>query len=62
MIGKGEKDKLDESDKVLLRELCWVDKTMLLLPISTIGLIFGDKPFLLLEIRGSKVMKRRSKL
>jgi hypothetical protein len=36
MIGKGEKDELDESYKVLLRVICWVDNTMLLLPISTI--------------------------
>ena len=62
MIGKGEKDELDGLDKVLLRALCWVDNTMLLLPISTIGLISGDKPLLLLETRGSKDMKRRSKL
>jgi hypothetical protein len=53
---------LDESDKVLLRVLCWTDKTMFLLPISTIGLISGDKPLLLLEMRGFKDMKRRSKL
>jgi hypothetical protein len=44
MIGKGEKDDLDESDKVLLRELCWVDNTTFLLPISAIGLVSGDKP------------------
>jgi hypothetical protein len=62
MIGKGEKDELDESNKVLLIELCWVDNTMFLLPISTIGIISGDKPLLLLETRGSKDMKRRSKL
>jgi hypothetical protein len=62
MIGKGEKDKLDESDKVLLRSLCWVDNTTLLLPISTIGLILGDKPLLLLETQGSRDMKRRSKM
>jgi hypothetical protein len=62
MIGKGEKDKLDESDKVLLRALCWVDNTTFLLPIPAIGLISGDKPLLLLETRGSKDMKRRSKL
>jgi hypothetical protein len=41
MIGKGEKEKLDESDKVLLRVLCWVDNTTFLLPISAIGLISG---------------------
>jgi hypothetical protein len=37
MIGEGEKDEPDESDKVLLRELCWVDNTTFLLPISAIG-------------------------
>jgi hypothetical protein len=62
MIGKGEKDELDESNKVLLRALCWVDNTMFLLPISAIGLISGDKPLLLLETRRSKDMKRKSKL
>jgi hypothetical protein len=36
IIGKEEKDELDESDKVLLREICWVDNTMFLLPIPTI--------------------------
>jgi hypothetical protein len=57
MIGEGEEDELDESDKVLLRALCWVDNTTFLLPISTIGLILGDKPLLLLETRESKDMK-----
>jgi hypothetical protein len=50
MMGKGEKDELDESDKFLLRVPCWVEKTTFLLPISTIGVISGDKPLLLLEI------------
>jgi len=49
MIDEGKKDKLDESDKVLLRELCWVDNTTVLLPISSIGLIFGDKILLVLD-------------
>jgi hypothetical protein len=62
MIGKGEKDELDESDKVLLRVLCWVDNPMFLLLISAIGLTSGDRPLLLLETRSSKDMKRRSKL
>ena len=62
MMGKGEKYELDESNKVLLREPCWVDNTMFLLLISAIGLISGDKPLLLLETRGSKDMKRRSKM
>jgi hypothetical protein len=48
-IGEGEKYELDESDKFLLRELCWVDKTTFLLPISAMGLISGDNPLLLLE-------------
>ena len=47
MIGEGEKDELDESDKVLLREISCADNTTFLLPISTIGLISGDKPLLL---------------
>jgi hypothetical protein len=62
IIGKGEKDELDESDKVFLRELCCVDKTTFVLPISTIGLISSDKPLLLLETRGSKDIKRRAKM
>ena len=49
MIGEGEKDELDESEKFLLRALCWVDNTMFLLPISAIGLISSDRPLLLLE-------------
>ena len=49
MIDEGEKDELDESDKFLLRALCWVDNTMFLLPISVIGLISSNKPLLLLE-------------
>jgi hypothetical protein len=57
---KGEKDELDESDKVLLRATCWFDKTMFLLPISTIRLISSEKPLILLEKRGTKVMKRIS--
>jgi hypothetical protein len=57
MIGEGKKDKLDESDKVLLREPCWVDNTTFILPISAIGLISGDKPLLLLEKQESKDMK-----
>jgi hypothetical protein len=61
MIDEGKKDELDESDKVLLRALCWTDNTMFILPISTIGLIFGDKP-LLLEAQESKDMKERPKL
>jgi hypothetical protein len=36
MIYEGKKGELDESDKFLLRELCWVDNTMFLLPISEI--------------------------
>jgi hypothetical protein len=50
MIGKGERDELDESDKVLFRVLCWADKTTFLLPISEIGLILGDKPLRLLDM------------
>jgi hypothetical protein len=49
MIDGDKKDKMDESNKFLLRELCWEDNTMFLLPISAIGLVSGDKPLLLLE-------------
>jgi hypothetical protein len=44
MIDEGKKDEMHESDKVLLRSLCWVDNTTFLLPISARGLISGDKP------------------
>jgi hypothetical protein len=49
IIVKGEKDEWEESNKVLLRALCWVYNTTFILPISTIILISGDKPLLLLE-------------
>jgi hypothetical protein len=62
MIDEGKKDELDESDKVLLRELCWAYTTTFLLPISTIRLILGDKPLLLLEAQETKDMKERPKL
>jgi hypothetical protein len=61
-IGNGEKDELVESNKFILGVLCWVDKTTFLLPISTIGLILGDTPLLLLEMRGFKDMKIRSNM
>jgi hypothetical protein len=59
MIDEEKKDELDESDKVLLREIYGADNTTFLLPISAIGLISGDKPILLLEARESKDMKER---
>ena len=62
MINDGKKDELHELDKVLLRTLCWEDNTMFLLTISTIGLILGDKPLVLLEAQESKDMKERPKL
>ena len=62
MIDEGNKDDLDESDKVLLRALCWADNTMFLLPISAIGFISDDKPLLLLEALESKDMKERPKI
>jgi hypothetical protein len=62
LIDEGKKDELDESDKVLLRTLCWADNITFLLHISTIGLISGNKPLLLLEARESKDMKERQKL
>jgi hypothetical protein len=62
MMGKGEKDELAQSNKVLLRVPCWVEKTMFILPISATWVISRDKPLLLLEMQGFKDMKRRSKL
>jgi hypothetical protein len=58
-MGEGEKDELAESYKFLLRVPCWVDKTMFLLPISAIGVISGDNPLLLLDMRGFKDMKKK---
>ena len=58
MYDKGE---LVESDKVHLRALCCVDKTILLLPISKIGVALGDNPLLLREMRGSEDMKKNTK-
>jgi hypothetical protein len=62
VIDGGKKDELDKSNKVLLRELCWTNNTPFLLPISSIGLISGDKPLRILEARDSKDMKERPKL
>jgi hypothetical protein len=62
MIDEARKDELDESDKVLLRELFWLDNTMFLLPISAIGLILGDKPLLLLEEQEYRDMKEGQRL
>ena len=62
MIDEGKKEELDESDKFLLRTLCWVANTTFLLPISEIGLILGDNTLLILETRESKDMKERPKL
>jgi hypothetical protein len=39
-----------------------MDNTTFLLPISTIGLILGDKPLLVMEARESKDMKGRPKM
>jgi hypothetical protein len=50
VIGMGDGDELAESDKVLLRALCCVDKTIFLLPISKIGVASGDNPLLLREM------------
>jgi hypothetical protein len=51
MLCEGKKDELDESNKVILRALCWEYNTMFILPISVIGLISCDKPLILLEAR-----------
>jgi hypothetical protein len=57
VIGMGDEDELEESDRVHLRALCCVDKTIFLLPISEIGVTSGDNPLLLREIRELKDMK-----
>jgi hypothetical protein len=50
VIGMGDGDELAESDKVCLRALRCVDKTIFLLPISEIGVVSGDNPLLLREM------------
>ena len=60
-MGKGEKGELEESNKVLLRVLCWVNKIAFLLPISMIGVASGENPLLLLEMRGFEDMKMKTK-
>jgi hypothetical protein len=57
----GDKGELEESDKVHLRALSCVDKTIFLLPISKIGVASGDNPLLLREMRGLEDMKRKTK-
>jgi len=47
VIGMGDKGELEKSNKVLLRELSCVDKTIFLLPISKIGVASRDNPLLL---------------
>jgi hypothetical protein len=61
MMGKGEKDKLVESNKVLLRVPCWVEKKAFILPISAIGVISEDNHLLLLDMQGFKDMKKKIK-
>jgi hypothetical protein len=58
MIDQGKKDELNELDKILLRAVCWVDNTMLLLPILAIGLISCDNPLLRLEAQEFKDIKK----
>ena len=55
--GMGFEDELIESDRVLLRALCCVDKMIFLLPISKMGLTLEDNPLLLQEILELKDMK-----
>jgi hypothetical protein len=50
VIGMGDKYKLTKKYMVLLRELCYVDKTIFLLPILEIGVASGDNPLLLREM------------
>jgi hypothetical protein len=57
VIGIGDKGELAESDKVRIRTLYCVDKTIFLLPISKIGVALGDNPLLLREVRGLEDMK-----
>jgi len=57
LIGMGDKGELAESDKLHLRALSCVDKTIFLLPISKIRVALGDNPLLLQEMRGLENMK-----
>jgi hypothetical protein len=47
VIGICDEGELAESNKFLLRELSWVDRTIFLLPISKIGVVSRDNPLLL---------------
>jgi hypothetical protein len=53
--------ELANSDKVLLRVLSCVDKTIFLLPISKIGVASRDNPLLLQEMQEFEDMKRSTK-
>ena len=53
----GDEDELAESDRVFLRALCCVDKTILLLYILEIGVTSRDNPLLLQEIQELEDMK-----
>jgi hypothetical protein len=57
VIGMGNKYELVESDKVRLRALFCVNKTIFLLSISKIGVASGNNPLILREMRGLEEMK-----
>jgi hypothetical protein len=57
VIGMGDKDELAESDKVRLRALFCVEKTIFLLPFLEIGVASGKNPLLLREMQGLEDMK-----
>jgi len=61
LIGMGDEGELVESDKVLLRALSCVDKTIFLLPISKIWVDSRDNSLLFREMRGIEDMKRSAK-
>jgi hypothetical protein len=58
MYDKGE---LVESDKVHLRAISCVDRTIFLLPILKIGVDSRDNPLLLREMRGLEDMEINTK-
>jgi hypothetical protein len=51
MIGFGDNDELEESDKYIRCLNKIFSKTTFFLPISNMGLILGDKPLVLQEER-----------
>jgi hypothetical protein len=62
VIGIGDEGELEESNKVLLRALSWVDRTIFILPISEIRVDSRDNPLLFQEMQGFEDMKIKPRI